>query len=80
MIQGTLKDRENLLKAHRRHFYQLLANEMRIAHWKVSIGYGLLQLVVGVAVLLVKQCHGLILSSQFSKGDTKAYRSDPEDP
>jgi UDP-N-acetylmuramyl pentapeptide phosphotransferase/UDP-N-acetylglucosamine-1-phosphate transferase len=49
-----IKDGENLLKAHRRHFYQLLANEMRIAHWKVSVGYGILQTVVGVGVLLVR--------------------------
>ncbi|MBN1183759.1 MAG: glycosyltransferase family 4 protein [Bacteroidales bacterium] len=49
-----LKDGENLLHAHRRHFYQLLANEMGIAHWKVTLGYGLLQLIVGISVLLVK--------------------------
>jgi len=49
-----IKDGENLLKAHRRHFYQLLANEMGIDHWKVSVGYGILQLVVGVGVLLVR--------------------------
>ena len=49
-----LKDGENLLKAHRRHFYQLLANEMGIAHWKVSVGYGVLQLISGLAVLLAR--------------------------
>ena len=49
-----LKDRENLLKAHRRHFYQLLVNEMGITHWKVSTGYGLLQLIVGLSILCIK--------------------------
>lgn len=49
-----LKDRENLLKAHRRHFYQLLANEMDIAHWKVSVGYGIFQIVVGVSILRMR--------------------------
>jgi UDP-N-acetylmuramyl pentapeptide phosphotransferase/UDP-N-acetylglucosamine-1-phosphate transferase len=49
-----IRDGENLLKAHRRHFYQLLANEMGIDHWKVSIGYGILQFVVGVSVLLIR--------------------------
>jgi UDP-N-acetylmuramyl pentapeptide phosphotransferase/UDP-N-acetylglucosamine-1-phosphate transferase len=49
-----IKDGENLLKAHRRHFYQLLANELAIDHWKVSLGYGILQLVVGVDVLLMR--------------------------
>jgi UDP-N-acetylmuramyl pentapeptide phosphotransferase/UDP-N-acetylglucosamine-1-phosphate transferase len=49
-----VKDRENLLKAHRRHFYQLLSNEMGIEHWKVSVGYAILQLIVGVSVLLMR--------------------------
>ena len=39
-----LKDGENLTKAHRRHLYQLLANEGKIPHWKISVAYGLLQL------------------------------------
>lgn len=39
---------------HRRYVYQLLANEKGIAHWKVSVGYGMLQLLVGVSVLVVK--------------------------
>jgi Fuc2NAc and GlcNAc transferase len=42
-----LKSGENLLLAHRRHTYQLLANEDGIAHWKISAGYGLIQLGVG---------------------------------
>jgi len=46
-----ISDRENLLKPHRRHLYQLLANELGIAHWKVSAGYGILQVVVGACVL-----------------------------
>jgi Fuc2NAc and GlcNAc transferase len=48
------KNGENLLKAHRKHIYQLLANEKGIAHWKVSVGYGLLQLAVGLSILWVK--------------------------
>ena len=49
-----IRDRENLLKPHRRHFYQLLANEKGISHWKVSVGYGLLQLFIGLAVIGIK--------------------------
>jgi Fuc2NAc and GlcNAc transferase len=49
-----LKDGENLTKPHRRHYYQLLANENGIAHWKVSVGYGVFQLAVGISVLLVR--------------------------
>lgn len=49
-----LRDGENLTEAHRRHIYQLLANERRIAHWKVSVGYGIMQVLVGVSVLLAR--------------------------
>ena len=46
-----LKYGEKLWRPHRRHLYQLLANEYAIPHWKVSLGYGLGQLLVGVSVL-----------------------------
>ena len=49
-----MKDGENLLHAHRRHLYQLLANEKGVSQWKVSVGYGIVQLVVGVTVLMLK--------------------------
>ena len=43
-----LRDGENLLKPHRRHVYQLLANEMGIDHWKVSVGYGFCRRLLGL--------------------------------
>ena len=46
-----LNDGEKLWTPHRRHLYQILANEYQIAHWKVSLGYGFLQLVVGASIL-----------------------------
>lgn len=42
---------ENLFEPHRRHLYQLLANEFGIAHWKVTVGYGAAQLFIGAGVL-----------------------------
>ena len=42
---------ESLHVPHRRHLYQFLANEMAIAHWKVSIVYGLLQAVMAAVVV-----------------------------
>ena len=56
-----IKDGENLTKAHRRHLYQLFANEIKIEHWKVSAGYGLLQLAVGTSVLLLKPMGLLVI-------------------
>lgn len=49
-----LKDGENLTRPHRRHIYQILANEKGIEHWKISLGFGLLQLVVSTSAILVK--------------------------
>lgn len=46
-----LRDGEDLTASHRRHLYQLLVNELGIAHWKVSAAYGALQLAVGLAAL-----------------------------
>lgn len=54
-----LKDGENLTHPHRRHLYQLLANEMKIDHWKVSLAYSVSQLFVGVTALLLMH-HGAI--------------------
>jgi Fuc2NAc and GlcNAc transferase len=41
-----IRDRENLLRAHRRHIYQVLANQRGVPHWKVSLLYVAVQLVV----------------------------------
>jgi len=49
-----LRDRESLTRPHRRHLYQVLANESGMPHWKVAVGYGLLQLLIGISVLLVR--------------------------
>jgi len=43
---------ESLLAPHRRHLYQFLANERGIAHWKVSVAYGMIQILVAVLVVI----------------------------
>ena len=40
---------ENLGEAHRKHAYQLMANELKIGHVKVSLFYMALQLVISLA-------------------------------
>ena len=47
------RDGEKLSQAHRRHLYQLLANQMKRPHWQVTLGYGLLQLLIGLLMLAV---------------------------
>ena len=50
-----LKDGEKLWTPHRRHLYQILTNEYGIAHWKVSAGYGMVQLFIGLSTFLMLQ-------------------------
>jgi len=50
-----IKDGQKLTKPHRRHLYQILANEAGIAHWKVSFGYGLCQLFCGFVIWLTRE-------------------------
>lgn len=54
-----MRDREDLSSPHRRHLYQLIVNELKAKHWKVSVGYGLFQLIVGICVIRAK-ADGLI--------------------
>ena len=44
---------ENLGQAHRKHVYQLMANELKISHVKVSLIYMALQLVVSLGFIYV---------------------------
>ena len=47
-----LKNGEKLWTPHRRHLYQILANEYGVEHWKISLGYGFGQLIVGLSILV----------------------------
>jgi UDP-N-acetylmuramyl pentapeptide phosphotransferase/UDP-N-acetylglucosamine-1-phosphate transferase len=38
--------RQNIFKAHRMHFYQIMSNEWRISHLKVSVLYAFVQLLI----------------------------------
>jgi len=44
---------ENLGEAHRKHVFQLMANELKIGHMKVSFFYMILQLVISLGFVLV---------------------------
>ena len=48
-LMVRIKDGENILVSHRRHLYQLLANELSMAHWKVALLYAGLQIISGVS-------------------------------
>ena len=60
---------ENLGEAHRKHAYQLMANELKIGHVKVSLLYMALQLVVSLGFIYVCPdnvfCHWIYLIGAF---------------
>ena len=58
-----LKKGESLTKAHRSHLYQILANEWGISHLKISAGYGLVQLMIGISTLWVKHIGTIMVVS-----------------
>ena len=52
---------ENLGEAHRKHAYQLMANELKIPHVVVSIIYMCLQLVISFGLILLPMNHWIYL-------------------
>lgn len=52
---------ENLGEAHRKHAYQLMANELKLSHLKVSGGYMLVQLAVSAGLIFIPINHYLYL-------------------
>ena len=50
-ILYRIKNKENILQAHRSHLYQYLANELRWSHVTVSVLYALFQFVINIVVL-----------------------------
>lgn len=46
-----IRSGDRLTEPHRNHVYQLLANEYGVDHWKVSLGYGVGQLIIGITMI-----------------------------
>ena len=64
-----IKHRDSLIEPHRRHIYQLLVNEAGIGHWKVALGYGMVQLAIGVSVIAAQpKGWGVLLGIYFLCG------------
>ncbi|NIG55230.1 glycosyltransferase family 4 protein [Chitinophaga sp. Cy-1792] len=43
--------KQNIFEAHRLHFYQVLANEQKVSHLMVSIGYSILQVAINIMLV-----------------------------
>lgn len=50
-ILERLKLKENIFDAHRRHLYQLFANEKKVSHLLVSSIYGIVQLLINIILI-----------------------------
>jgi Fuc2NAc and GlcNAc transferase len=50
-----IRARANLLQAHRRHIYQILVNQKKTPHWKITILYAVIQLLVGAISVCIRQ-------------------------
>lgn len=44
--------KENIFEAHRKHAYQLMANELKIPHLFVSLFYAILQLILSIMLII----------------------------
>lgn len=60
-MRVRLKDRQDLTVAHRRHIYQLLANELKIPHWRIAVFYVFVQISAGITVLFFRPFGVIIL-------------------
>lgn len=60
-ICHRIKLHENLGQAHRKHAYQLMANELKIPHTLVSMLYAVLQLVVSAGLIFLPINHYLYM-------------------
>jgi len=43
-----------IMVPHRRHLYQVLVNELGLPHWKVSAGYGIFQVLIGITAIVLQ--------------------------
>lgn len=50
-IMERLKLKENIFDAHRRHLYQLFANDKKASHLVVSVAYSVIQLLINFIVV-----------------------------
>jgi UDP-GlcNAc:undecaprenyl-phosphate/decaprenyl-phosphate GlcNAc-1-phosphate transferase len=50
-ILYRLRRRENIFKAHRTHLYQYLTNELKIPHLVIAAVYGVVQLIINLALI-----------------------------
>jgi len=53
--------KQNITKAHRLHFYQILANECKVSHLLVSSGYAIVQAAIIIVIICFPQWPSYVL-------------------
>lgn len=61
-ILNRIRKKENIFQPHRSHLYQYLANEMKIPHVLVSVGYAVVQMLINVLIINLEAKGNLTLS------------------
>lgn len=61
-----IRDKDSLTKPHRKHIYQVLANEAGFRHCWISVGYGLMQAVIGLSAKLAQPAGLVFLLGVYS--------------
>lgn len=52
--------RENILEPHRKHAFQILANELQFKHLQVSVFYASLQLLINIGLLTIGRTYPIV--------------------
>ncbi len=60
-IAHRLLLKQNIFKAHRLHFYQILANENKVPHLIVSAGYAIIQAIIILFIIFYNQLSAAVL-------------------
>ncbi len=53
-IIERVKLKENIMEAHRRHLYQLFANDKKVPHLVVSTGYAICQIIINILLIVLQ--------------------------
>lgn len=65
--------KQNIFKAHRLHFYQLLANERKVSHLLISAAYSLVQLLIICIIVFCDHSQALLFTGTFLLVLTMTY-------
>ena len=81
-----IRHKDSLITPHRKHIYQVLANQAGMHHLKISLGYGLVQFLIGVSAMAIQPKGAVFLLgiylfygfifALFSMGVRKKFCSD----